>query len=119
MIDTCFNRFWKSYPRKVKKKDCRRIWKRNKLESSINDILKDLETRPTQDQQWIDGYIPHPTTYLNGELWEDEWESIEVKEWHETYTGIVEKGTELGVFECNFDSFPYFKAAVISKVNAS
>jgi hypothetical protein len=27
------------------------------------------------DRQWVSGYIPLPTTYLNGERWEDEIES--------------------------------------------
>ena len=73
MIESCFDKFWKAYPRKVKKKESKRIWKRDKLDSVIDDILKDLSVRPTQDKQWIDGYIPHPSTYLNGEFWEDEW----------------------------------------------
>jgi hypothetical protein len=117
MTEECFDEFWKAYPRKVKKKESKRIWNRDKLDNKIDDILKDLSARPIQDQQWVDGYIPHPSTYLNGELWEDEWESVEVKEWHETSEGITLKGFELGIFEKEFDNFAYFKNAVFKKVN--
>jgi len=35
-------------------------------------IIADVKTRLATDEQWIKGFIPYPTTYLNGDRWEDE-----------------------------------------------
>ena len=41
-------------------------------------IIEDVKKRKKEDSQWAKGFIPHPTTYLNQERWEDEM-SPEVK----------------------------------------
>jgi hypothetical protein len=70
-----FDEFWSSYPRKLKKKYAREIWQRKKLDTHADVILADLNDRPSGDEQWREGFIPHPSTYLNQELWHDEWRS--------------------------------------------
>jgi len=67
-----FDSFWLAYPKKVGKKKTRAIWKRRKLDRIAEQIISDVENRIHADQKWIDGYIPNPTTYLNGDRWEDE-----------------------------------------------
>ena len=73
-----FKEFWEAYPKKVNKK--RAMTAYNKISKKTHDIIiKDLETRVDSDQWKKDKgkYIPNPTTYLNGERWNDE---VEVKE---------------------------------------
>lgn len=68
-----FERFWEAYPRKQSKKAALKIWKREKLTSKLELILSDLLKR--KQTEWLDKqkqYIPHPSTYLNGERWNDE-----------------------------------------------
>lgn len=64
--------FWRAYPRKVKKKSALAIWRRRKLDAIADVLLEDIKTRIAEDAQWKGGYIPHPTTYLNQDRWEDE-----------------------------------------------
>ena len=66
-----FDDFWKLYPKKIEKKKCLAIWKRRRLDIMIGDILVDIEKR-INSKKWMDGYIPNPSTYLNGDRWEDE-----------------------------------------------
>jgi uncharacterized protein YdaU (DUF1376 family) len=70
---TRFDEFWQLYPVRKDKKKSLEIWKRRKLDQYAEAILFDLGQRPTMDRQWIDGYIPLPTTYLNRDRWEDEY----------------------------------------------
>lgn len=67
-----FDLFWSTYPTKVKKKQSLEIWKRKNLDKLADQIIADVSKRMLEDRSWLDGYIPHPTTYLNGERWQDE-----------------------------------------------
>lgn len=67
-----FDDFWADYPVKREKKRARDAWKRKKLDRKADEILADIARRKLHDPQWLDGYIPHPTTYINGERWHDE-----------------------------------------------
>ncbi|MDE9420131.1 hypothetical protein P1O00_09110, partial [Erysipelothrix rhusiopathiae] len=71
-----FEMFWKLYPKRQDKKKAKTkliqiIRKNPKLAQTI---ISDLERRVNcQDWKKDDGkYIPLPTTYLNGERWDDE-----------------------------------------------
>lgn len=68
-----FESFWNLYPKKSQKKKSEDKW--NALTLEIQDgILKDLSVRiKTVDWTKEKGrYVPMPTTYLNGERWNDE-----------------------------------------------
>lgn len=67
-----FEEFWKAYPRKENKKKAQEIWKRKKLNGNADFIIQDIHDRQRRHQSWLKGYIPHATTYLNGERWNDE-----------------------------------------------
>jgi len=67
-----FDDFWEVCPKKVGKKKTKEIWKRRKLDRIADKIISDITTRMKNDKKWIDGFIPNPTTYLNGDRWEDE-----------------------------------------------
>lgn len=68
-----FDIFWKSYPRKQDKKDAERIWKRDKLDLKFNEIMQKLAKQILNETQWSNKkHIPMPSTYLNGQRWNDE-----------------------------------------------
>lgn len=67
-----FGDFWEIYPRKAKKADAARIWKRRGLDSISATIVDDVRRRSAEDSRWLSNFIPDPTTYLNGNRWEDE-----------------------------------------------
>jgi uncharacterized protein YdaU (DUF1376 family) len=71
-----FDAFWKAYPTKKNKKKALEIWKRKKLHTQSAKLIADILNRKEKDRAWNEGFIPHPTTYLNGERWEDEIEPI-------------------------------------------
>ncbi len=68
-----FEEFWKHYPRKQKKKETERIWKRKKYDRIAPLLLKDIQERlKTEWKSKEIEYVPLPSTYLNGERWTDE-----------------------------------------------
>lgn len=66
-----FSRFWEAYPKKEKKKQTYEIWKRKKLTEKLNDILLFVEKAKLTDR-WKNGFVKQPTTFLNGECWNDD-----------------------------------------------
>jgi len=70
-----FDEWWITYPKKQEKKKAAAIWKRRKLDRIADTIIADTMARPQKCAKWQAGYIPNPTTYLNGDRWEDEYES--------------------------------------------
>ena len=91
MID--FEDFWAAYPRKQDKKKARSKWSRlsNKVKQTImDDVLVRFVGIERQ-------FIPMPTTYMNGERWEDE--IIDAKE---DKTGVDEWLNNSNVIEGDF-----------------
>lgn len=67
-----FKTFWDAYPRKEGKKKALEKWKRlNPDPELFGRIMAGLD-RALRSEQWRRGVIPHPTTWLNGERWEDD-----------------------------------------------
>lgn len=70
-----FDRFWETYPKKVGKKNARSAWKRLKVKPPLFEQIISALERQKKSEQWLkDGgrFIPNPTTWLNGERWDDE-----------------------------------------------
>lgn len=68
-----FEAFWSAYPRKLKKSEARKVWISKGLAGMADVIVADVRHRLAVDVQWREvRYIPHPTTYLRGDRWEDE-----------------------------------------------
>ena len=63
--------FWAVYPNKKGKADAEKAWTRKKLDALADTIIADVKARAAQDRQWLDGYIPHGSTYVNAEGWQD------------------------------------------------
>jgi len=71
-----FARFWEAYPNKVGKAAAEKAYAKacrgfTGPDPPADAILAGVE-RAKQSRAWIDGYIPHPTTWLNRGSWEDQ-----------------------------------------------
>lgn len=91
-ISAWFETFWREYPRKVnKKKSKEKFMKICKDEETYNQIMRGLRNQKnTYDWKKNNGqFVPHPTTWLNGERWKDEIETaIDDDEKREEYDPI-------------------------------
>lgn len=66
-----FKEFWEAYPNKVKKPKAMAIWRR--LKANHADVMAGLR-RWKASEQWTKHngkYVPHPTSWLNAEGWND------------------------------------------------
>lgn len=79
-----FKEFWKLYPRKVAKVAAQRSWKRL-TNKNIDEIFKVLHDHLIRWKKTESQFIPHATTWLNQQRWEDELEPISETE---SKTGI-------------------------------
>ena len=68
-----FKEFYQKYPKKVKKKDVEKWFLKNKPNENLFKEIMDGLDKHLKSKQWLDKkYIPYPTTWLNGERWNDE-----------------------------------------------
>jgi len=92
-----FDLFWLTYPKKVKRIKAADIWKRKKLDDQAPKIIADIKNRSANDGRWLDGFIPDPTTYLNGERWEDEVQAPRVNLDMNSKSQIMRIGSQRGL----------------------
>jgi hypothetical protein len=73
-LDSCrFDEFWELYPVKKGKATAEKKWKSAKLDTLADTILASIKERIAREWDMSKkAFIPHPTTYLNGERWNDE-----------------------------------------------
>jgi hypothetical protein len=69
---TEFPRFWAAYPVKKGKAAAMRSWKAKGCDAIANEIIAHVRKMEREDRAWVDGFIPHGSTYINGERWTDE-----------------------------------------------
>ena len=75
MWETQFNEFYSNYPKKLKKQDVKKWFKKNKPSNELfSSMMNSLEQFRASKEWQKDGgqYIPHPSTWLNQKRWEDE-----------------------------------------------
>jgi hypothetical protein len=69
-----FEEFWKAYPRKTNKGFAKKVFEKLKVDDAL--LTKMIQAIYVQNKNvWKDKdqqYIPHPSTWLNGERWDDE-----------------------------------------------
>jgi hypothetical protein len=96
-----FNLFWAQYPRKVGKLTAQRSWEKLSQENQ----QKALEAIAEHRKYWVAKgtdweFIPHASTWLNQERFEDELvieeKKKEVLAWHRSDQGTLAKGKEVG-----------------------
>ena len=72
-----FEVFWKAYPRKTNKGFAKKVFVKLKIDDELLcKILKAIEQQKRSEQWKNPQYIPHPSTWLNGERWEDEVQGV-------------------------------------------
>jgi hypothetical protein len=70
-----FDEFWVSYPNKKAKKKAEQSWSKLKMTEELFKVIMSGLEKAKSSPQWKkdDGqFIPHPTTWLNQERWNDE-----------------------------------------------
>lgn len=68
-----FDIFWKAYPRKSNKAFARKCFEKAKVDQELLDKMLKAIAQQKKSTQWQKAeYIPHPSTWLNGERWDDE-----------------------------------------------
>ena len=67
-----FEKFWEIYPRKENKKKAMEKWKKMKVTEELFETIEKSIKSHKETKQWKDYIIPHATTWLNQERWEDE-----------------------------------------------
>lgn len=68
-----FELFWKAYPRKTNKGFARSVFAKIKPNDELlKKMIYSIEQQKRSDQWKDPKYIPHPSSWLNGERWEDE-----------------------------------------------
>lgn len=73
--ETRFAEFWASYPKKIGKASCLKVWKKLKPTKELHErIMIALESQKRSDQWQREGgrFIPNPLTWLNQGRWDDE-----------------------------------------------
>ncbi len=85
-LELSFSKFWKAYPkhRHVNKKGAKKSWVKIRLSvNSAKKIIKAVKAQ-SKSEQWIKDsgqYVPHPTTWLNQERWDDAVETKPTQKW--------------------------------------
>ena len=120
-----FDEFWAAYPRKVAKAVARKAFakltEQQQLDAcrAIDDHIAYWKAKETELE-----FIPYPSTWLNGERWEDELviepkkEKID-KKWMFSNEGIEAKARELGILGNGYDSYDSLKQKCMRKLNMS
>jgi hypothetical protein len=120
-----FDEFWSLYPRKIAKATARKAWAKLSAEQHLMaakaiqahcDYWRAKETELE--------FIPHASSWLNQERWEDELVIVpkkqkESKEWMFSNEGIAAKARELGIMGNGYDTYASLKAKCMSKLNMS
>lgn len=69
--DVPFETFWKFYPRKTDKGGARKAWAKATKKATIGTVTAGVQRFAADPNLPEPQFIPHPTTWLNGERWND------------------------------------------------
>lgn len=67
-----FAEFWAAYPVKKGKADAEKKWRAKGCDEIADQIIEHVRMMEREDDQWKRGFVPHGSTYVNGEHWTDE-----------------------------------------------
>lgn len=74
-IDERFDKFWKAYPKRKDKKRAYKAFMKIKPDDKLLEKMLSCIEREKQSLDWLKDngqYIPYPSSWLNGERWNDE-----------------------------------------------
>jgi len=67
-----FEDFWAEYPVKKGRPQAEAKWRAKGLDAIADQLIAHVRMMKVEDRDWLDGYAPHGSTYVNGDLWHDE-----------------------------------------------
>jgi DNA-binding transcriptional ArsR family regulator len=70
-LEVDFEKFWAAYPRKVGKAQCRKVYVRSLAKIKADELLEKVDAFAASCQGKEVKFIPHPSTWLNQERWND------------------------------------------------
>lgn len=77
LLSKRFEEFWKAYPRRTSKALAKKAFQKLKVDEELFGKIMRAVVQQKKSEQWQNPkYIPHPTTWLNGERWDDELISV-------------------------------------------
>lgn len=74
-IDEMFSKFWEAYPKRKDKKRAYKVFSKIKPDDKLLQQMLDCIEREKKSLDWLKDngqYIPYPSSWLNGERWNDE-----------------------------------------------
>lgn len=99
--EVAFGLFWNTYPRKVGKPKALIAFAAALARAATAELIMAGLKRHLGCEQWQDlTKVPHPTTWLNRDGWNDEVVSSpggDSVDWWESKKGLLDKGIELGI----------------------
>ncbi|RWO34752.1 MAG: hypothetical protein EOS10_00160 [Mesorhizobium sp.] len=69
-----FNLFWRTYPRRISKGSARTAFEKAIRKTTLDAMLQAIADYIRFKPERID--FKHPATWLNGECWDDEWQTV-------------------------------------------
>lgn len=66
-----FADFWAVYPNKKGKQEAEKTWRKRKLDAHCDELIAHVYLMSASDSDWLRGYVPMGSTYLNQARWED------------------------------------------------
>lgn len=67
-----FAEFWSAYPVKKGKAAAEKAWRSKRCDPIADQIIAHVQLMTALDDDWRRGFVPHGSTYVNGERWNDE-----------------------------------------------
>jgi uncharacterized protein YdaU (DUF1376 family) len=83
LTDPDFNKFWAKYPRKIGRVNAEKAWLKSATSPEAVAAILDGLSRAVKCRQWLsDGgqFIPHASTWLRREGWNDEYDGRNIAE---------------------------------------
>jgi hypothetical protein len=77
LIQARFERFWEAYPSHERRKDALKIFAKLNPDHELLAKMLDAIKRWKLTRRWRDGFVPHPTAWLNQGRWDDEVPALE------------------------------------------
>lgn len=66
-----FPEFWAGYPNKKSRQEAEKAWRKLRLDDRCDELTAHVRLMAATDSDWLRGYAPMGSTYLNQARWED------------------------------------------------
>lgn len=67
-----FAEFWDGYPVKKGKAAAEKAWRSKGCDAIADQVIEHVRLMQAHDDDWRRGFVPHGSTYVNGERWQDQ-----------------------------------------------